>query len=169
MAKPPYLEMGVVVSFSEIFNRPATLEGAREVLAQYKREAVLLVLAKLSAALRLVPTGLPEGQWAGARCVQERATRRCPLDGGEPTSPVLHAAWCAGDGTAGPKRVQQARGFRYHGAATGGARLGVLLNDERTHLQHRATDGRGQSASTNLQIRRRRGNSHAAHRDRTDC
>jgi len=53
MAKPPYLEMGVVVSFSEIFNRPATLEGAREILSQYKREAVLLVLAKLSAALRI--------------------------------------------------------------------------------------------------------------------
>ena len=53
MAKPPYLEMGVVVSFSEIFNRPATLEGAREILSQYKREAVLLVLAKLSAALRV--------------------------------------------------------------------------------------------------------------------
>ena len=44
--------MGVVVSFSEIFNRPATLEGARDILSQYKREAVLLVLAKLSAALR---------------------------------------------------------------------------------------------------------------------
>jgi hypothetical protein len=53
MPKPSYLEMGVVVSFSEIFNRPATLEGAREILAQYKREAVLLVLAKLSAALRI--------------------------------------------------------------------------------------------------------------------
>ena len=53
MAKPPYLEIGVVVSFSEIFNRPATLEGAREILSQYKREAVLLVLAKLSAALRI--------------------------------------------------------------------------------------------------------------------
>jgi len=53
MAKPPYLEMGVVVSFSEIFNSPATLEGAREILAHYKREAVLLVLAKLSAALRI--------------------------------------------------------------------------------------------------------------------
>ena len=53
MAKPPYLEMGVVVSFSEIFNRPATLEGAREILAQYKRQAVLLLLAKLSAALRI--------------------------------------------------------------------------------------------------------------------
>lgn len=53
MAKPPHLEMCVVVSFSEIFNRPATLEGAREVLSQYKRDAVLLVLAKLSAALRI--------------------------------------------------------------------------------------------------------------------
>jgi hypothetical protein len=53
MAKPPHLEMGVVVSFSEIFNRPATLEGAREILSQYKRESVLLVLAKLSAALRI--------------------------------------------------------------------------------------------------------------------
>ncbi len=53
MAEPPYLEMGVVVSFSEIFNRPATLEGAREILSQYKRESVLLVLAKLSAALRI--------------------------------------------------------------------------------------------------------------------
>ena len=30
MPKPPQLEMGVVVSFSEIFNRPATIEGARE-------------------------------------------------------------------------------------------------------------------------------------------
>src|SRR5579885_1257899 len=53
MAKPPHLEMGVVVSFSEIFNRPATLEGALEVLSQYKRDAVLLVLAKLSAGLRI--------------------------------------------------------------------------------------------------------------------
>jgi hypothetical protein len=53
MAKAPYLEMGVVVSFSEIFNRPATLEGARSILAQYNRESVLLVLAKLSAALRI--------------------------------------------------------------------------------------------------------------------
>ncbi|MGO9230448.1 MAG: hypothetical protein ACLQKA_14755 [Bryobacteraceae bacterium] len=53
MAKPPYLEMVVGVSFSEIFNRSATLEGAREILSQYKREAVLLVLAKLSAALRI--------------------------------------------------------------------------------------------------------------------
>jgi hypothetical protein len=53
MAKAPYLEMGVVVSFSEIFSRPATLEGARAILAQYNRESVLLVLAKLSAALRI--------------------------------------------------------------------------------------------------------------------
>jgi hypothetical protein len=45
--------MAVVVSFSEIFNRPATIEEAREVLALYKREAVLLVLAKLGAALRV--------------------------------------------------------------------------------------------------------------------
>jgi hypothetical protein len=53
MPKAPYLEMGVVVSFSEIFNRPASIEGAREILAQYKRESVLLVLAKLGAALRI--------------------------------------------------------------------------------------------------------------------
>lgn len=53
MPRLPQLEMGVVVSFSEIFNRPATIEAAREILAQYKREAVLLVLAKLSAALRI--------------------------------------------------------------------------------------------------------------------
>ncbi len=45
--------MAVVVSFSEIFNRPATLEGAEEILVQYKRESVLLVLAKLAAALRI--------------------------------------------------------------------------------------------------------------------
>jgi len=53
MAKPPHLEMVVVVFFSEIFNRSATLEGAREVLSQYKQDAVLLVLAKLSAGLRI--------------------------------------------------------------------------------------------------------------------
>src|SRR5690242_15548624 len=53
MAKPPYLEMGVVVFYSEIFNRPATLEDPRQVLAEYKRQAVLLVLAKLSAGLRI--------------------------------------------------------------------------------------------------------------------
>ncbi len=53
MAKAPYIEMGIVVSFSEIFKRPATLDDARAVLAQYNRESVLLVLAKLSAALRL--------------------------------------------------------------------------------------------------------------------
>jgi hypothetical protein len=53
MPKAPQLEVGVVVPFSEIFNRAATLEGAREILAQYKREAVLLVLAKVSAALRM--------------------------------------------------------------------------------------------------------------------
>lgn len=45
--------MGVVVSFSEIFNRPATLDGARTILTQYKRESVLLVLAKLGAALQI--------------------------------------------------------------------------------------------------------------------
>jgi hypothetical protein len=53
MPEAPQLEMGVVVSFSEIFNRPATIEGAGEILAQYKRESVLLVLAKLGAALRI--------------------------------------------------------------------------------------------------------------------
>src|ERR1700722_7950493 len=53
MPKTPLLEVGVVVSFSEIFNRPATIEGAIEILAQYKRESVLLVLAKLGAALRI--------------------------------------------------------------------------------------------------------------------
>lgn len=53
VSKPPQLEMGVVVSFSEIFNRPATLDDARGILALYKREAVLLVLAKLGSALRL--------------------------------------------------------------------------------------------------------------------
>jgi hypothetical protein len=53
MSKAPHLDMGVVVFFSEIFNRPATIEEAREILAQYKREAVLLVLAKLSAGLRI--------------------------------------------------------------------------------------------------------------------
>ena len=53
MAKAPYLEMGVVVSFSEIFNRRATIEDARAILAQYNRESVLLVLAKLGAALRI--------------------------------------------------------------------------------------------------------------------
>jgi hypothetical protein len=53
MANAPYLEMGVVVSFSEIFNRHATLEDARAILTQYNRESVLLVLAKLSAALRI--------------------------------------------------------------------------------------------------------------------
>jgi hypothetical protein len=53
MAKPPSLEMGVVVSFSEIFSRPPTIEGARTILAQYRRDSVLIVLAKLSASLRL--------------------------------------------------------------------------------------------------------------------
>jgi hypothetical protein len=53
MPKAPQLEMPVVVSFSEIFNRPATIEGARAILAQFKRESVLLVLAKLGAALRI--------------------------------------------------------------------------------------------------------------------
>ena len=45
--------MGVVVSFSEIFSRPPTIEGARTILAQYRRDFVLIVLAKLSASLRL--------------------------------------------------------------------------------------------------------------------
>ena len=45
--------MGVVVSFSEIFSRPPTIEGARTILAQYRRDSVLIVLAKLSASLRL--------------------------------------------------------------------------------------------------------------------
>jgi hypothetical protein len=53
MPKAPHLEMGVVVSFSEIFNRPAAIEDARAILAQFKRESVLLVLAKLGAALRI--------------------------------------------------------------------------------------------------------------------
>jgi len=53
MAKAPSFEIGVVVSFSEIFNRPPTIEGARAILSQYKRESVLLVLAKIGAALRL--------------------------------------------------------------------------------------------------------------------
>jgi hypothetical protein len=53
MPKAPDLEGGVIVSFSEIFNRPATIEGPRGILAQYNREAVLLVLAKLGAALRI--------------------------------------------------------------------------------------------------------------------
>lgn len=30
MPRPPHLEMGVVVSFSEVFDRPATIEGAQE-------------------------------------------------------------------------------------------------------------------------------------------
>jgi hypothetical protein len=53
MARPPSLEMGIVVSFSEIFSRPPTIEGARTILAQYRRESVIIVLAKLSASLRL--------------------------------------------------------------------------------------------------------------------
>lgn len=53
MPKAPYLEMGVLVSFSEIFDSPATVEDARAILAQYNRESVLLVLAKLGAALRI--------------------------------------------------------------------------------------------------------------------
>ena len=53
MPKAPQLEMGVVVSFGEILNRPATIEGAEEFLARYRRESVLLVLAKLGAALRM--------------------------------------------------------------------------------------------------------------------
>jgi hypothetical protein len=53
MAKAPYLEMGVVVFSSEIFNCPARIEDARAILTQYNRESVLLVLAKLGAALRI--------------------------------------------------------------------------------------------------------------------
>jgi hypothetical protein len=45
--------MGVVVSFSEVFSRLPTIEGGRTILAQYRRESVLMVLAKLSASSRL--------------------------------------------------------------------------------------------------------------------
>jgi hypothetical protein len=38
---------------SEIFSRPPTIEGARTILAQYRCESVLIVLAKLSASLGL--------------------------------------------------------------------------------------------------------------------
>jgi hypothetical protein len=106
MAKPPYLEMGVVVSFSEIFNRPATLEGAREILAQYKREAVLLVLAKLSAALRIWfrpdyqrDNGLARDVFKNARRVKAHSMAGNPRR-------LSHAARCVGDGAAGPNRVQ---------------------------------------------------------------
>ncbi|MGA8596534.1 MAG: hypothetical protein WB676_17635 [Bryobacteraceae bacterium] len=53
MPRAPSLEMGVVVYFSDVFGRTPTLEEARATLAQYTRESVLLVLAKLSAALQL--------------------------------------------------------------------------------------------------------------------
>jgi hypothetical protein len=62
MARAPQFESAVVVGFSEVYDRPPTVEGAREILAQYNREPVLLVLAKLSAALTtLVPARLRQG------------------------------------------------------------------------------------------------------------
>jgi hypothetical protein len=53
MAKAPVFELAVIVPFSEVFDASPTVEGARAILAKYKRESVLLVLAKLSAALSL--------------------------------------------------------------------------------------------------------------------
>ncbi len=43
--------MGAVVSFSEILNRKPAIEDARARLAQYHRDSVLLVPAKLGACL----------------------------------------------------------------------------------------------------------------------
>jgi hypothetical protein len=53
MARAPELDVGVTVGFSELFNQPATIEAAWHFLAKYNRQSVLLLLAKLSAALRL--------------------------------------------------------------------------------------------------------------------
>lgn len=53
MSKLPLFERCVVVNFSEIYERPATLDEVRAILGQYKREAVLLFLAKLGASLRI--------------------------------------------------------------------------------------------------------------------
>src|SRR5260370_1479604 len=53
MARAPDLELGVVVGFSELYDQVPTVEGAQGTLAQYNRESVLLVLAKLSAGLQL--------------------------------------------------------------------------------------------------------------------
>jgi hypothetical protein len=53
MARAPELDIGVTVGFSELFDRPATLVAAQHFLAKYNRQFVLLLLAKLSAALQL--------------------------------------------------------------------------------------------------------------------
>jgi hypothetical protein len=120
MAKPPYLEMGVVVSFFEIFNRAATLEGAREILSQYKREAVLLVLAKVSAALRIWfrPDSVTMG-WR-AMCSRTRAAPRPTRWPGTRAACSSRGWVCAGDGAAGPKRelVGPGRKLDAHRATT---------------------------------------------------
>jgi hypothetical protein len=53
MARSPNIEMGVTVGFSDLFNKPATVADAQRTLAQFDRDSVLLVLAKLSAGLQL--------------------------------------------------------------------------------------------------------------------
>jgi hypothetical protein len=104
----PQLEMAVVVSFSEIFDRPATIEGAREILAQYKRDSVLLVLAKLGAALRIWYRPDYERDNGLARDIFKNAARaeaHSMAGGLEASPPVLHAAWGASDGAAGSERL----------------------------------------------------------------
>jgi hypothetical protein len=53
MAWVPEIEMGVTVAFSDVFNKTPTIADAGRALAQYDRDSVLLVLAKLSTGLRL--------------------------------------------------------------------------------------------------------------------
>ena len=49
----PLMESALVLKPHPSSNGQSAYEGAQEVLSQYKRQAVLLVLAKLSAALRI--------------------------------------------------------------------------------------------------------------------
>jgi hypothetical protein len=53
VARAPHFEAGVTVGFSELYNKTPTVEAARNILAQYNRQSVLLLLAKLSASLKL--------------------------------------------------------------------------------------------------------------------
>src|SRR5271156_1230066 len=53
MSRPTEINLGVIVQFSDLFNRAPTIEGAQSILEQFNRNSVLLTLGKVSAALQL--------------------------------------------------------------------------------------------------------------------
>jgi hypothetical protein len=133
MARAPNIEMGVVVGFSEVFDRAPTVEGAQAILAQYNRDSVLVVLAKLSAALRLwfgpdyaKDNGLACDVFLNAARVLRQTLK------GRPPRLFFYAPRRARDRAPCAHRVRR-RWFTDRPAWTSGACPGVLLDDERTH------------------------------------